>query len=206
MTNHPRSWLAAAALLLACALPAHAALTVDTGEPNGSAVGAFVFDSNDSFAAQVSFGAATDIRSISTHVIGTTAAETFTVLLYADSTDHLPGDTLFQSTATVVADGWNGVSNLVGWTVAAGNYWLAFEIGSADTLGSGSTTGALLDRGAPMPLARTAFNAGGRYQLSANPLDFGLRAETVLAVPEPAGFVLMLAALAGVGLVAQRRR
>ena len=197
--------LATAAVLLGCAVPASAALVVDTGVPNGNPVGAYAFDSSDFYAGQVTFTNAARVVSIATHVLGGSAGETFTVLLYADSGLHLPGAALYQATATFAVDGWNGVSGLNGWNVAAGVYWVAFEIGFADNLGAGSATGALLDRGVPAPLNRTAFDAGGGYQFSAAPLDFGVRVDAIAAVPEPAVNLLMLAGLGVIGGVARRR-
>ena len=197
--------LAAAAVLLAFAAPASAGLVVDTGTPDGKLVGAYAFDSTDFYAGHVTFNDAAQIRSIQTHVLGGTAGETFTVAFYADSASHLPGIELFQASATFGADGWNGVSGLSGWNVSTGDYWVAFEVRAGDDLGAGSITGALLDRGVPAPLLRTAFNVGSDYRLSARPLDFGLRVDATAPVPEPAVNVLMLAGVACMALVRRRR-
>lgn len=198
--------VAAAAVLLGCAAPASAAWVVDTGVPNGNPIGAYAFDGSDSYAGQVTFANAAQIVSVATHVLGGSAGETFTVLLYADSASHLPGAALYQATATFAVDGWNGVSGLSDWSVTAGNYWVAFEIGFGDNLGAGSASGALLDRGVPAPLSRTAFDAGGGYQISPAPLDFGVRVAAVAAaVPEPSVGLLMLAGFGAIGWVARRR-
>lgn len=192
--------LSAAAVLLAASAPAHAVLSVDTGTPNGNAIGAFVFDSNDFYAGQITFAADTTIQDISTHVLNGATGETFTIALYDDSAAHLPGTALYSATATVDANGlngwsgWNGASGLTGWNVQAGSYWVGLEIGSTDSLGAASLTGALLDRGVAMPLAPTAFNSGSGYQATAG-LDFGLRVSSVPAVPEPSETLLMLAGL-----------
>jgi hypothetical protein len=195
----------AAALLLACASSVHATRVVDTGAPNGSAVGAYAFDATDFYSGQVSFASNARIDDVFAHILGGTAGETFTIALYDDNASQLPG-TLRQSvTATFGSDGWNGASSLSGWNVTAGNYWIALEIGFDDTLGQGSLTGALLDRGVPSPLARTAFNPGSGYQ--AAQLDFGLRVDaTVASVPEPETYLLMVAGLAAVTTTARRRR
>ena len=198
--------LAAAAVLLAFTVPASASLVVDTGTPDGKLVGAYGFESADFYAGHLTFNDAAQIRSIQTHVLGGTAGETFTVALYADSASHLPGIELFQASATFGADGWNGVSGLSGWNVSTGDFWVAFEVRAGDDLGSGSITGALLDRGVPAPLLRTAFNVGSDYRLSARPLDFGLRVDATAPVPEPAVNVLMLAGVACMALVGRRRR
>ena len=199
--------LIAAAVWFASAASAQAASVVDTGTPNGNEIGAYAFDGTDSFAGQISFAGAAQIASIATHVLGGTAGETFTVLLYGDSAAHLPDSALYLATATFTADGWNGVSNLPAWNVTAGNYWVGLEIGGTDTLGLSSVTGALLDRGAASPLLHTAFNDGSGYQATGSPLSIGLRVDTVAAVPEPSSMWLMLAGgLALAGSVAARRR
>ena len=199
--------LAAAAILLAGAAPAHAALSVDTGTPNGNAIGAFAFDSNDSYAGKITFADAATIQAISTHVLDAAAGETFTIALYDDSAAHLPGTALYSATVTVDANslnGWTGASGLTGWNVQAGSYWVGLEIGSTDSLGTASLTGALLDRGVAMPLAQTAFNSGSGYQAT-NGLDFGLRVNSVPAVPEPSETLLMLAGLVALASVVRKR-
>ena len=196
--------LTAAAVLLAGAAPAYAALSVDTGAPNGNATGAFAFDSNDSYAGQITFADASTIQSITTHVLDGATGETFTIALYDDSAAHLPGTVLYSATATIDASGWNGVSGLTGWDVLAGSYWVGLEIGSLDTLGTASATGALLDRGVVNPMPQTAFNAGSGYQ-AATGLDFGLRVSSVPAVPEPSETLLMLAGLVALVPVVRRR-
>ena len=203
-----RSLLAAAALALAASAPAVAAPVIDTGTPSGSAVGAYALDATDFYAGQVAFAQNASIRAVSAHVLGGTAGETFSLALYGDSAAHLPGTELHRATATFGADGWNGIGGLSGWDVLAGTlYWIAVELDGGDILGSGSATGALLDSGAPTPLARTAFNAGSGYQASATQLSFGVQVDAdAQAVPEPASGLLVLAALGGMGAIARQRR
>lgn len=191
--------LTAAAWLLTGAAPASAALLVDTGVPNAVPF-AYAFDSNDFYAGQVTLANATQVDSIAAHVVGGSAGETFTVVLYSDSATHLPDTALYSATATFAADGWNGISGLSGWNLAAGSYWVGLEIGTQDTLGMASGN-ALLDRGTPNPLTHAAFNSGSGY--TAGAVDFGLQ---VAAVPEPASVALMLAGLALIVPVARRRR
>jgi hypothetical protein len=197
-------------MLLATASLAHAATVVDTGSPNGAAVGALAFDAVDWTAAQVSFAQASNVNAIQGHVLGGAAGETFDVSLYADDAAHGPGTLLYTATATFGSDGWNGVSSLSGWTVAAGSYWVEFEIQGADTLGSSSVTGALLDLGAPNPLARTASTGDGGFSYQDDALSIGLRvdASAVSAVPDAAGAVQVMAGmllLTSLGLVRRRR-
>jgi hypothetical protein len=196
--------------LLATASLAHAATVVDTGTPNGAAVGALAFDAVDWTAAQVSFAQASNVNAIQGHILGGAAGETFDVSLCASDAAHGPGTLLYTATATFGSDGWNGVSDLSGWTVAAGSYWVEFEIQGDDTLGASSVTGALLDLGAPKPVALTASTGDGGFSYQDDALSFGLRldASAVSAVPEASSAWQVVAGmllLTSLG-VARRRR
>jgi hypothetical protein len=194
------------AALLAATQFAQAATLVDTGTPSGSAVGAVAFDSVDWTAAQVTFTQAANIASIQGHILGGAAGETFDISLFAADAVSGPGSLLYTTTATFGSDGWNGVSGLSGWTVAAGSYWVEFEIQGADTLGSSSVTGALLDLGAPAPVALTASTSDSGFHYNEDALSIGLRVSTV---PEPGTALQMLAGgmllLTSMGLVRRRR-
>ncbi len=187
-----------AAAAFAVSGAAHASLVVDTGTPGGSFVGALTLDSNDFVAGQFTLAQGVTVQSLATHLLGTTAGETFTLVLYADTAAHTPGALLVSTTSTAVGDGWNGAADL-GWTLTSGTYWAGIEVNAGDTLGSGSITGALVDVGAPSPLARTAFNAGSGWQATTQPLSFGLRVE-VSAVPEPAAWMLSVFGLAALAI------
>ena len=201
-----KSLLAAVATALALCSAAGAATVVNTGTPDGQAVGAVAFDGVDWYAAQVSFAEASRIDAVLGHVLGGTAGETFTVSLYADDASHLPGAVLYSGTAVFTANGWNGLTGLGGWNVAAGDYWVGLEIQGADTLGAGSVTGALLDQGAPSPLARWAWDSTGGFGYDAlGATSIGLRVDAS-AVPWPASGTLMLAGLALLAATTARRR
>ena len=197
--------IGALGLAIASAAAAH---LVDTGTPSGNATGAYTLDGTDYYAGQVTFAGAAQLQAISAHILGGTTGETFSIVLYDDSAQHLPGTALYTADATFGLDGWNGASGLANWNVAAGTYWIGLEIGALDTLGSASITGALLDVGAPMPLSRTAFNPGSGYQATPSALGFGLQVDaTVAAVPEPETLALLLAGLlSGSTFLSRRRR
>lgn len=194
-------------LVTAATLAVHApasAFTVDTGTPNGQEIGALALDANDFYAGQVSFTTTALIQSAFAHLLGGAAGETFTVSLYDNSVANLPGASRYTVTATYGADGWNGAGGLSGWLVGPGSYWIAFEVGADDTLGSSSITGALLDVGAPNPLARTAFDAGSGYVATSRPLTFGVQLDARV-VPEPSTMALVFLGL-GLVVAAIRRR
>ena len=192
-----------AAALLALAPLAQATVVVDTGTPNGSAVGALAFDSVDWVSAQVTFAQAARISAIEGHVLGGAAGETFDISLFSSDGGTGPGSLLFTTTATFGADGWNGASGLGGWNVAAGKYWIEFEIQGDDTLGSSSVTGALFDTGVQNAMPVTAFTDNAGFSYADAPLSFGLRVSTV---PWPASGPLMLAGLALLSTLARARR
>ena len=196
--------------LLATAPLAQAAAVVDTGTPNGQAVGALAFDSIDWTAAQVSFSQAADIDSIEGHILGGASGETFDISLYANDAVQGPGTLLYTTTATFGADGWNGASGLSGWNVTAGSYWIEFEIQGDDTLGSSSVTGALLDVGAPNPVALTATTGDSGFSYATGAESIGLRvdANSVTSVPEAAAALQLLAGsllLTSLSLARRRR-
>ena len=193
------------AALLALAPCAQAAAVVDTGAPDGNAVGALAFDAFDWVAGQVSFSQAAQIDAIQGHILGGTAGETFDVSLFSADGSAGPGTLLYTTTATFGADGWNGVSGLSGWQVAAGSYWVEFEIQGDDSLGSSSVTGALFDTGAPHPLATTAFTGDAGFSYADSPLSFGLRVSTV-PWPSPVSLMLAGVALLSTLRLARRRR
>ena len=194
-----------AACALAIAASSQAATVVDTGTPSGVAVGSDLFDSIDWYAAEVSFASAARIDAIYAHVLNGSAGETFTLSLYADDGASAPGTLLYTTTATYGSAGWNGVSGLSGWDVASGSYWVGLEVQWSDTLGSSSVTGALLDLGAPSPLAHWASDTTGGFGYDAiGTTSLGLRVDAT-AVPEPASGLLMLAGLPLLAAAARRR-
>lgn len=179
----------ATAAVLAFAPMVHAAGAIDTGTPDGSGGFPLAFDSWDWVAGQVSFANATTLSGIQGHILGGTAGETFDISLFAAGNSP-SGSPLFTTTATYGADGWNGASGLA-WNVAAGTYWIEFEIQGDDTLGTFDLP--VFDLGAPNALTVAAFTDTAGFQYTQAPLSFGLQVSTV---PWPATASTMLAGLA----------
>ena len=201
MNKHLIASLSAAALLALAPL-AQAATVVDTGTPNGQAVGSLALDGSDWVAAQVGFADAATIDAIAAHILGGSAGETFDISLYEGGA--APGAPLFTTTATYGVDGWNGASGL-NWSVGPGSYWIEFEVNWNDTLGSTPTaTGALLDTGVAHPV-QTATTPDWGFSYDASAQSIGLQ---VSVVPEPTGALQVLAGmllLTSLGLARRRR-
>jgi len=114
--------------------------------------------------------------------------------------DGLPGSALYSVTTVLAPTGpnrpdWRGVGSL-GWSLAAGDYWLVFQ----DTPGAGS---GAMPAGAPNPMSAYASSPGllGAEWMHADTLDFGVRINTLpepppAMVPEPAAWALWAAGLA----------
>jgi hypothetical protein len=187
----------ATAMLLAFAAQANAALLVDTGTPSGAGF-ALAVDGNDWLAGQMHFNAATQINSIQAYLDGGNNGDSFTIALY-DNTGNLPGNVVNTAAATFNSTGWNGASNL-NWSVGAGDYWVAIEVQGSDTLNFGAAP-----VGAPHPLSHTAFNPGSGYQLTSQPLSFGVQVDGT-TVPVPAAAWLLGSGLLGLVGVARRSK
>ena len=187
-----------AALAAAFAAPVNAALTVDTGAPDGSGF-PLLLDSNDWLAGQVTFTSSVQIDAINVYLddIGN-GTGTFTLALYADdNVKHLPENLLNSVSATFTHAGWNGAAHL-DWSVGLGTYWIAIE--GQDPFNGGFI--GVMPVGAPAPLTHTAFNDSSGYR-PADGLSFGLQVDTVAAIPEPATYAMLLT---GLGLLGWRTR
>ena len=200
--------LAAAALL--AALPAHAALVIDTQDPANGLVGANVVDAHDWIAERFTLSATT-VGAIGAYVASldpqADAGRSFTLAVYANNSRNLPAleflapdqNRLFSTTLTFNGNGWARADGL-NWQLAAGTYWFALE---SDGNGPASL---LAPGGTPVAAEAVAYYAGGRAY-STNGMTtgdtFGLQ---VAAVPLPPNAALMSAGLAAIALVLRRRR
>lgn len=200
--------LAAAALL--AALPAHAALVIDTQAPANGVVGANVVDAHDWIAERFTIDATT-VGAVSAYVASldpqADAGRSFTLAVYANNARNLPAleflapeqNRLFAATLTFTGNGWARADGL-NWQLAAGSYWFALE---SDGNGPASL---LAPGGTPVAAEGVAYYAGGRaYSTTGMGAGdtFGLQ---VSSVPLPPNAALMGAGLAVLVLVTRRRR
>lgn len=204
--------IALATLLSLSAAHGFAAELIHTEVASPSLIGSNALDSSDWMAEQFSVAAPTQIDSVLAYVLSNDSSndlgKTFSIALYAND-GTLPAldwwadsqGQLFHATATYNGDGWNGVSGL-NWHLDAGSYWLALEQ-------HGDATDAMslqLPTGATPAVDSVAFYSGGMSYTVASQSDaFGLKINTVAAVPEPSSTALVLSSLGILGFVVRRR-
>lgn len=205
MTTKPLTSLLCVALAAGSLVTtsAHAALILDSGTPDNSK-SPLSLDGSDFVAAEFRLGDGATLTTVQAYLNGgsgsTAGSDSFSIVLYAaDAAGGLPGTQIASVQAIWNADGWNGASGLNWSGLAAGDYWVAFEVGGND-----STTGLEIPVIASLgtvPAHAYAFSAGAGYQyLSGN--DIGVQ---VSAVPLPPAWWLLSGALAGIAAMRRRR-
>jgi hypothetical protein len=188
----------AAALVFGCASAlAQSAVVVDTGTPPEQL--GYSFDKYQYFAGEFSLAQALTVDSIEGY-FGTRAGNV-AISILSDG-GNIPGSTVQFTTNLVTTDGdtaWNGVSGL-GWSLAAGTYWVSF----APSFAAGSSSNAMPGF-APNPLSGYAYFSAGSNTWS--PIDYavGVRIETAAAVPEPSALLMYGVGIIGLGFMARRK-
>ena len=197
--------------LLAGSAAASAATLVDESVAAPSASGSNSVDAYDWMAENFVLGAAATLDSIAVQLFDAApesdAGQSFVLALY-NNVGGLPGldfngvdqGRLFSTSVTYTADGWSGASGL-GWQLGAGTYWLAVEA-SADP---SSVSFLQLPTGATPASTGVAFYSGADSYAALDASNaFGLRIDSVAAVPEPSSLALMLGGLGAVGWAGRR--
>ena len=199
-----KNTIATLSLLLAIgatANVAHAGYVLDTGVPDGAGF-PLLLDSNDYVAAEFSLGAGQTITGINSYLnagFSGASGDTYTIAIYSNQAGNLPGSQLWSGQATYQQDGWNGLNNLSVNGLAAGNYWVAFEVGFSDY-----TSGLLLPTNAgagSTPALAYAFSPDGRSYQAMHGISFGVQ---VSSVPVPPAALLFGSGM--LGLVGIRRK
>ncbi len=188
---------------------ANAALIIDTGpgaETGGAALSSSVTGGlNQWLAAKFELNSAQYITDIAAWVDSTgQTGNTFTISVYGDS-GETPDITnlLYSNQASVTGFGggsWEGYH--INWgnglELAAGSYWLGFEVRPGDTY-AGSMPGA-----SPFPLLDEAFNNSG-YWIENDSLNLGVRISGNPApVPLPPALWLFGTAISMLGIFRRR--
>ena len=176
-------------------------LLVNTGAPDYSGT-SLTLNNGQWLAAEFSTGAATltGINGFLDDNGLNQAGATFTISVYDnDPVNSVPllNSEEYSQQASFNQTGWNGLSGL-NWQLAAGNYWVAFEVGSN---GNNDTFDGIMPTFAnntKLPLAMDY----GNYYTSILGGDFGVQ---ITAVPVPASLWLFATGVLGLGRIGKRK-
>ena len=177
--------------------PVSAVTIVDTG-PGPATAGGPSLASFQWLAAEFSISQPYIITDVQGWMHNIDALGTATAAIYTDG-GEIPGTELFSASfsGTPTVD-WYGPSGL-SWSLAAGTYWVAFEVRPGDTFYGAMPTPS----GSPLANeAAVTGNSNGLYIVQ-DDLDMGVRIQAdPVSVPEPSTLLLLaggLAALIGFG-------
>ncbi|WP_347989848.1 hypothetical protein [Methylomonas sp. AM2-LC] len=207
-----------ALLTLSLSQQAQADVLVNTGDPSGNGYFPSTLDGTDWVAAQFTISQDQYINSIQGYLIDNGNAEvgnTFTITVYdsnpsSSSSNSIPAINVntanqeFTGDATFTGNGWNGLSginNNAGFFLAAGTYWVAFEIGNN---GNNDSFQGAMPVSTSTPLAAYAAYSGGSYYnySSAPGNDIGVQ---ISSVPVPPSVLLFVSGLFAVGRFGKRK-
>jgi len=193
-----------ALLAISLSQQAQADVIVDTGTPSGIGYAPLTFDGGDWLAAEFTTTQSWDIGSIAGYINGidsNQAGNTFTITIYDGNTPPKPGTTNqeFSQQATFTGNGWNGLSGL-NWNLAAGTYWLAFEIGPNNDTFQGNMPVSTAN-----PLSTASYDGlstGGYQAATGAGNDIGV---TISSVPVPPSLLLFVSGLFALGRFGKRK-
>lgn len=187
-------------LALGLAQATQADTLVATGTPSGGGYSALTLDGGDWLAAEFTTTQTWNINSLEGYISdngdSNQIGNTFTITVY----DNNPGTNTpwlaseeYYGQATFNGDGWNGLTGITGLQLAAGSYWVAFEVGSNGN--SDSFSGVMpVSTASPLTTAWYDGMSAAGYQIQSGAgYDIGVQIEgSVSAVPLPPS-VLMFA-------------
>ncbi len=197
-----------AGIALLATIGQQAQADINTGAPTSA--GGLLLDSSEWLAAEFTLMAPSSIQSLEgyfyTNNDPNQIGNSFTVSVYDNLAGVLPGQNTpdmssieFSGSATYTADGWNGISNISNLLLNPGNYWLAFEIGSNDSLQALMPTGVAT----PLPTAwYDGISTAGYIQTTGPGYDFGIQIGTV---PVPSTLLLSIPGILALSRFSKRR-
>ena len=185
------------AFMLLCAMfmtgigTSQASVIVDTGPgPDGS--GGYTLASYQWLAAEFSITESVTVDSIEGWIGGGGAGEVGTIAIYSDG-GELPGTELYSTgfSADLWNSSWQGAGAL-DWALAAGTYWVSFEVRATDTLQG------WMAYPSASPLGNEAFtNSSGWNEYDSLSIGVKINGEQIGVVPVPATLMLMALGLVG---------
>jgi hypothetical protein len=199
----------AAGAFLACQF-ANAALVVDTGpgpvDPSSIPTSNWSLYEKQWLSERFELSAATRVSAVSGWIAAYGSSGTAHVSIFEDSGEDGPGGLLYSAQFEAGANtvGFAGVSN-VAWQLAAGTYFVAFQVLPGDTLFGSMPSPA----SEPLSLGSYGYYIDDRFEpkwYHSIDTDMGIRIEGIAAVPEPSQVALMLGAGAIFGIRTVRRR
>jgi hypothetical protein len=185
-------WIALLAMILAH--QAKADVIVNTGAPDNTG-NPISLASGNWMAAEFTTSQSWQLSSIESYITGASTGMTFHVSIYDNNTvNNLPdfASQLFTQQTAFNSDGWNGLTGL-NYTLAAGSYWVAFEVSGNDSLDG------LLPVTVANPLAHLASYDGisnNFSPVSGSAYNFGVQ---ISAVPVPSALWLFASGLIAIG-------
>lgn len=189
---------ALAAGSLSCATTALAAPIIDTGNGTDMTSG-YSLTSYQGMAGRFTLLADSQITGVQGW-FATKTAKTVTATIYKDG-DYLPSKALYTGDFSFGANGWSGLSGL-NWSLAAGNYWVAFTTASNDF-------SLIMPYDTPKPLKGYVYGTDGNWHYSNVPLNFAVKingTSSPSGVPEPASWAMLIGGFGMAGAAFRARR
>jgi hypothetical protein len=179
---------------------AQADVFVNTGAPSGGGYSPLTLDGGAWLAAEFTTSQAWNVANIEGYINGDSSqiGNTFTITVYDNSTSNTPllNSEEYYGQATFTGNGWNGLTGITGLNLAAGTYWVAFEVGSN---GNSDTFTGVMPVATSSPLTTAAYDGisvGGYQVQSVAGYDIGVQ---ISSVPLPSSVLMFASGVLALG-------